>query len=242
VRPFRPPTLETGDLGLKPQALRERAFSPENRQPECALNSRICKLIGRHISSAVRCRDFWRWQRFRTGQDDRRSRSKGAARIRERRGWIHRHLRRCLSLFRSLPMVVEFGRHEGVHRSSRSQRRWPQADVVSGQGEQRKDAVDRRRTQSLPGFPEHSAVRYHNGPIVSPKHFQGLSAYTPLAWFRSETVLHPPQKGTMIDAPAIVSGVFGKGKVISISPHPEASKGLEAMIPAAVKAVFPGRD
>lgn len=87
------------------------------------------------------------------------------------------------------------------------------------------------------GIPEHVDVRYQNGPIVSPKSFPGLKSYTPLAFFRSEEVLHPPQKGTMINTPAIVRGDFGKGRVISISPHPENSSGLETMVPTAVKAV-----
>ncbi|MEM6779783.1 MAG: succinylglutamate desuccinylase/aspartoacylase family protein, partial [Planctomycetota bacterium] len=55
-------------------------------------------------------------------------------------------------------------------------------------------------------FPDRMKVKYHNGPIVSPRLFPGLTPYTPLAIYRSEQVLHPPQKGTMIDTPAIVSG------------------------------------
>lgn len=80
-------------------------------------------------------------------------------------------------------------------------------------------------------------VRYQNGPIVSPKSFPGLKPYKVLAWFRSEKVLYPPQEGTMVNTPAIVSGEFGKGRVISISPHPEATEGLECMLATAVKAV-----
>lgn len=94
----------------------------------------------------------------------------------------------------------------------------------------------------FPEIPEHVDVRYQNSPIVSPKNFPGLKAYTPLAYFRSEQVLYPPQKGTMINTPAIVSGMFGKGRVISISPHPEATKGLESMVATAVKAVARRRD
>ena len=86
-------------------------------------------------------------------------------------------------------------------------------------------------------IPENVVVRYQNGPIVSPKKLSGLTPYTVLAWFRSEKVLYPPQKGTMIDTPAIVRGEFGKGQVISISPHPEATQGLKSMLAVAVKAV-----
>lgn len=87
------------------------------------------------------------------------------------------------------------------------------------------------------GIPEHISVEYQNGPIVSPKHRPGLTGYKTLAHFRSEKVLHPPQKGTMINTPAIVMGDFGEGKVISISPHPEATEGLETMLSTAVTTV-----
>ena len=89
----------------------------------------------------------------------------------------------------------------------------------------------------FPSVSEHVDVRYANGPIVSPKSSPNLKPYTVLAWFRSEKVLYPPQAGTMIDTPAIVSGEFGNGRVISISPHPEATDGLQSMIAMAVKAV-----
>jgi len=85
-------------------------------------------------------------------------------------------------------------------------------------------------------------VRYHNGPIVSPKNLPGLKPYTVLAYFRSEQVLYPPQKGTMINTPAIVIGEFGRGRVISISPHPEATDGLQSMITSAVRAVAKSPD
>ncbi|MCR9116275.1 MAG: succinylglutamate desuccinylase/aspartoacylase family protein [bacterium] len=78
--------------------------------------------------------------------------------------------------------------------------------------------------------PEKFAVRYHNGPIISPKQDPEIEDYTPLAWFRSEQVRYEPQRGTMVDTPAIVSGQFGKGRLISISPHPESDKALESII------------
>lgn len=84
---------------------------------------------------------------------------------------------------------------------------------------------------------EHLDVRYHNGPIVSPRGFEGLEPYTVLGWFRTEKVLYPPQKGTMINTPAIVSGDYGAGKVISISPHPESTEGLQSMLTSAIEAV-----
>lgn len=89
----------------------------------------------------------------------------------------------------------------------------------------------------FPGISERVDVRYHNGPIVSPRNAADLKPYTVLAWFRSEKVLYPPHKGTMIDTPAMVRGKFGNGSVLSISPHPEATEGLRGMLPMAVRAV-----
>lgn len=92
------------------------------------------------------------------------------------------------------------------------------------------DAGKKIFTQVPPKF----AVRYHNGPVISPHESDVLKDYTPLAWFRTEQVLYKPQRGTMMNSPAIVSGRFGEGKVISISPHPEAMASLESLIVNAV--------
>lgn len=78
-------------------------------------------------------------------------------------------------------------------------------------------------------------VRYHNGPIISVGKAADLPLYTPLAWFRSEVSKYEPQKGTMINTPAIVVADFGKGRVLSVSPHPEATPGLESMIVNGVR-------
>jgi predicted deacylase len=79
------------------------------------------------------------------------------------------------------------------------------------------------------------SVRYQNGPIISPGKDKELPKYTPLAWFRSEVVRYEPQRGTMINTPAIVSSTFGKGRVLSVSPHPEATPDLEKMIVHGVR-------
>jgi hypothetical protein len=85
------------------------------------------------------------------------------------------------------------------------------------------------------GIPEHVEIKYQNGPIVSPKRRAGLPPYTVLAHFRSEKVLYEPQRGTMIDTPAIVSGRFHRGRVMSISPHPEATEALHPIITASIQ-------
>jgi len=78
-------------------------------------------------------------------------------------------------------------------------------------------------------------VVYQNGPIISPGKANDLPKYTPLAWFRSEVVRYEPQRGTMINSPAIVSAPFGKGRVLSVSPHPEATPKQEQIIVRGVR-------
>jgi putative intracellular protease/amidase len=87
----------------------------------------------------------------------------------------------------------------------------------------------------LPGLPQDVEVTYQNGPIVSPKDDPDLPPYTPLAYFRSEQVRYEPQRGTMIDTPAIVTGTFHRGRVIAISPHPEATDSLHPIITESIR-------
>jgi len=77
-------------------------------------------------------------------------------------------------------------------------------------------------------------LRYANGPILSPASQENLPEYVPLAFFRTEIAKYEPQKGTMIDTPAIIASEFGRGRVIAISPHPEASADLESLVQRAV--------
>lgn len=117
----------------------------------------------------------------------------------------------------------------------------PRSMWYRGKSSDQKIQLTPEGKKTFPGIDENLVVRYQNGPIVSPRNSAGLGPYKVLAWFRSEKVLHPPQKGTMVNTPAIVSGKFGAGRVMTISPHPEATPGLEKMIPMAVRAVAPAR-
>ena len=85
------------------------------------------------------------------------------------------------------------------------------------------------------GIPGNFVVRYANGPIISPKGNPALGDYKVLAWFRSENGLWEAQKGTMINTPAIVSGVFGGGRVVSVSPHPELTPALHPIITQTIR-------
>ncbi len=78
-------------------------------------------------------------------------------------------------------------------------------------------------------------VRYHNGPVMSPMGKRGLKSFRSLATFRSEVSKYKPQKGTMVNTPAIIVGDFGKGRVLCISPHPESVPELNSMVQNAIR-------
>lgn len=88
----------------------------------------------------------------------------------------------------------------------------------------------------LGDFPDLVDVQYGGGPIMSAAGRGDLPEYVTLALFRSEVWKYIPQRGTMVDTPAIVAARFGKGRVIAISPHPETTGGLEPLVKRAVLA------
>jgi len=80
-------------------------------------------------------------------------------------------------------------------------------------------------------------IRYDNGPIIKPDSRDDIGAYEILASFRTEVAEHGAPAGVMVDSPAIVRGVCGKGRVIVSSPHPEQTPGMENFIESAVRWV-----
>ena len=80
---------------------------------------------------------------------------------------------------------------------------------------------------------------YHQGPIVGPANAPELPPYDVLAWFRSEVASNNTPQGIQINSPAIFAGIYQKGKVVCISPHPEQTDGLEYIVPRAVNWVVP---
>ena len=78
---------------------------------------------------------------------------------------------------------------------------------------------------------------YANGPIITADNREGIAPFEPLAFFRTELAENDSPKGAMTDSPAIVRGVFGKGRVISSSPHPEQTDGMEGFTEHAVRWV-----
>ena len=77
-------------------------------------------------------------------------------------------------------------------------------------------------------------VVYHNGPIISQGTNTELPPFRTLAWFRTEVAKYEPQQGTMVDTPAVISSTFGRGRVMSISPHPEATPELRSIVGKAI--------
>jgi glutamine amidotransferase-like uncharacterized protein len=78
-------------------------------------------------------------------------------------------------------------------------------------------------------------VRYHNGPILVPAHAPELNGFQTLARFKTEIAEGSARKGVMIDSPAIISGNFGKGRVVLFSPHPDQTPGLETFVCQAAR-------
>ena len=80
-------------------------------------------------------------------------------------------------------------------------------------------------------------VRYHNGPILVPAHSSELDGFQTLARFKTEIAEGTARKGVMIDSPAIISGNFGRGRVVLFSPHPDQTRGLETFVCQAARWV-----
>lgn len=76
--------------------------------------------------------------------------------------------------------------------------------------------------------------RYSSGPLLKPSNKENLPLFKSLGYFRSEISENGVTEGVMIDTPSIVSALYGKGKVLLTSPHPEDTPGLENLIPKAL--------
>jgi glutamine amidotransferase-like uncharacterized protein len=79
-------------------------------------------------------------------------------------------------------------------------------------------------------------VGFAGGPILLGPMCDDLPPFVPLAYYRTELVNYEPQRGTMINTPAIVAAKFGAGHVVAIGPHPETTQGLEFLVKRSVLA------
>jgi glutamine amidotransferase-like uncharacterized protein len=92
-----------------------------------------------------------------------------------------------------------------------------------------------KETIGLAGEPR--GIRYANGPIIKPDTREDLPAYETLAHFRTELAENGSPVGAMINSPAIVRATCGKGRVVTSSPHPEQTDGLDGFVEHAVRWV-----
>jgi len=84
-------------------------------------------------------------------------------------------------------------------------------------------------------FPhDKTTVLYHQGPLLAPDGKTDLPAYTPVATFETEVALNGAPHGVMQGTTAMASGIYGKGRVFVISPHPEQTPGLDGLVRQAV--------
>ncbi len=68
-------------------------------------------------------------------------------------------------------------------------------------------------------------IVYHNGPVF--QHNGYSREIAPLSYYRNEVVAPGGRPGVMADSPAMLLSRYGKGIVLGISPHPEATSGLK---------------
>ncbi len=81
----------------------------------------------------------------------------------------------------------------------------------------------------------HAVVRYANGPVMEAAHSPDIPDFSTLAVFKTETAENGTPAGIQIDSPAILTGTFGDGRVVGISPHPEQSDSLRKIVPKLIE-------
>jgi glutamine amidotransferase-like uncharacterized protein len=62
-------------------------------------------------------------------------------------------------------------------------------------------------------------VQYNQGPLLSSYIMEDIAPYKELATFKTEIAENDAPPGVMTGTTAIAQGIYGNGKVISISPH-----------------------
>lgn len=83
------------------------------------------------------------------------------------------------------------------------------------------------------------ACRYNQGPLLGPDDKADLPPYDALATFDTEIAKNGAPTGVMKGTTAIASSLFGRGRVVCISPHPEATEGLDNIVRHAVRWAAP---
>jgi glutamine amidotransferase-like uncharacterized protein len=84
-------------------------------------------------------------------------------------------------------------------------------------------------------------VRYNQGPLLVPDDETDLPGYEVLATFETEVASKGAQPGSMTGTHAIIRSMFGSGRVICFSPHPEVAGGPNGIVEAGVRWAGGGR-
>lgn len=77
---------------------------------------------------------------------------------------------------------------------------------------------------------ERLSIYYHQGPLLAPAENPDVPDFDSLAKFETEIAKNGAPTGVMPGCTAIASGVFHKGRVLCISPHPELTDGQEQLL------------
>lgn len=72
---------------------------------------------------------------------------------------------------------------------------------------------------------EELEVYYGQGPLLVPDNKPDLPGYEVLATYTTEIAKKGAPEGAMVDTHAIIRTMYGQGRVICFSPHPEKSDG-----------------
>ncbi len=82
---------------------------------------------------------------------------------------------------------------------------------------------------------ERLSIYYHQGPLLAPADNPDVPDFDILAKFETEIAKNGASTGVMRGCTAIASGVFHKGRVLCISPHPELTDGQEQLLVRAIQ-------
>ncbi|QDU36952.1 hypothetical protein Mal4_12550 [Maioricimonas rarisocia] len=82
---------------------------------------------------------------------------------------------------------------------------------------------------------ENLEVRYAQGPLLVPDTKPDLPAYEALATFNTEVAKKGAVPGVMCGTHAIVRSIYGQGRVICFSPHPEVPGGPNQVMAAGIR-------
>ena len=83
-------------------------------------------------------------------------------------------------------------------------------------------------------------VMYYEGPVIVPSETPGMKPYTTLAVMESDVAVEEDVPGGVTAGkPFLYANDYGKGKVMAVIGHPEATPGMQWMVARMVHAVSP---